>query len=64
MLRAKMAGIDESKITLIEQPEKAASGLDIQKCGDVFFLYEMYRTKDSAVIKNDLIEMMKGDAAK
>ncbi len=63
MLRAKMAGIDESKITLIEEPEKAAGGLDISKCGDVFFLYEMYRTKDSAVIKNDLIEMMKGDAA-
>ena len=64
MLRAKMAGIDADKITLVEEPEKAATGLDITKCGDVFFLYEMYRTKDSAVIKKELIEMMEGDAAK
>ena len=59
-----MAGIAESKITLIEEPEQAAKGLDISSCGDVFFLYEMYRTKDSAVIKKELIEMMEGDAAK
>ncbi len=60
LLRAKMAGVDEKKIRLIEQPEKAAEGLDISRCGDVFFLYEMYRTKDSAVIKKDLIAKMEG----
>ena len=63
MLRAKMAGINESKVTLVEQPEDAAKALRIQDCGDVFLLYEMYRTKDSAVIKKELIEMMEGDAA-
>ncbi len=60
LLRAKMAGVDESRIRLIEQPEKAAEGLDISACKDVFFLYEMYRTKDSAVIKKDLIAKMEG----
>ncbi len=60
LLRAKMAGVEESKIRLIEQPEKAADGLDIESCGDVFFLYEMYRTKDSAIIKRELIAKMEG----
>ena len=63
MLRAKMAGIDEKKVTLVERPEDAAQALKIRGCGDVFLLYEMYRTKDSAVIKRELIEMMEGDAA-
>lgn len=63
LLRAKMAGVDESKIRLIEQPEDAAKELDISACGDVFLLYEMYRTKDSAVIKKDLIAMMEGGKA-
>ena len=62
MLRAKMAGIDENKIRLVEEPEKAAQALDVRSCGDVFLLYEMYRTKDSAVIKKELMEMME-DAA-
>ena len=63
LLRAKMAGIDESKIKLVQEPEKAAQALDIKNCGDVFLLYEMYRTKDSAVTKKELIQMMEGDAA-
>ncbi len=63
LLRAKMAGVDEAKIRLVEQPERAAEGLDMTACGDVFFLYEMYRTKDSAVIKKELIAKMEGAAA-
>ncbi len=62
LLRAKMAGVDESKIRLIAEPERAAEGLDTDNCGDVFFLYEMYRTKDSAVIKRELIAKMEGAA--
>ena len=63
LLRAKMAGVDAGKITLVEQPEKAAGALNIARCNDVFLLYEMYRTKDSAVIKKDLIAMMEGSVS-
>lgn len=60
LLRARMAGVDPNKIRLVEDTEKAARALDVSACGDIFFLYEMYRYDDSAIIKKELIQMMEG----
>ncbi len=60
LLRARLAGIAPEKITLVEQPQKAAQALRLEECGDIYLLHDMYRAKDNAVIRRELTEMLQG----
>ena len=62
LLRARLAGIDPSKIKLEPDTLKAAQALDISACQDIYLLHDMYRAKDTAYIKKELIAMVEGGA--
>ncbi|MBQ6831201.1 MAG: DUF1727 domain-containing protein [Oscillospiraceae bacterium] len=60
LLRARLAGVDPAKITLEPVAANAASALDLTACQDIYLLHDMYRAKDTAVVKKALIEKLGG----
>lgn len=62
LLRARLAGISPEKITLVEQPQKAAQALRLSDCGDIYLLHDMYRAKDNGIIRREVISMLQGGA--
>lgn len=64
LLRARLAGVDPSKIRLEPDNQKAAQALDISACEDIYLLHDMYRAKQTAHIKKELIAMLEGGASR
>ena len=62
LLRARLAGIDPNKIRLEPDTLKAARALDLASCGNIYLLHDMYRARDNAIIKKNLIAMLEGGA--
>ena len=54
-LRALLAGVDPSKISLTEDSDKGADLLDTERCKNIFVLFELYRVKNADAVKNALI---------
>lgn len=62
LLRARLAGIDPNKIRLEPDTLKAAQALELTSCGNIYLLHDMYRARDNAIIKKNLIAMLEGGA--
>ena len=62
LLRARLAGIDPNKIRLEPDTLKAARALELTSCGNIYLLHDMYRARDNAIIKKNLIAMLEGGA--
>lgn len=62
MLRARLAGLDPARIRLEPDTLKAAQALDLTACGNIYLLHDMYRARDNAIIKKNLIAMLEGGA--
>ncbi len=62
LLRAKLAGVDGAKIKLEPDAQKAAFALDIQNCGEIYLIHDMYRAKDTARVRRDLTALLEGGA--
>jgi UDP-N-acetylmuramyl tripeptide synthase len=59
-LRAMMAGVDEEKIKIVPDSSQGAKLFDIACSNNIYVLHELYRPTDAAVVKNTLIERIKG----
>ncbi len=59
-LRALLAGVDETKISIVTNPADAASCIDTNICRRIFVLHELYRPNDAQTVKKALIERGKG----
>lgn len=60
LLRARLAGVDPTKIRLEPDPRKVAQALDVAACQDIYLLHDMYRAKDTAIVRKELIAMLEG----
>ena len=60
LLRARLAGVDAAKIRLEPDPRKAAQALDVSACQDIYLLHDMYRAKDTAIVRKELIAILEG----
>lgn len=60
-LRAQLAGVDASKISICENPSSAADLIDIAICKNIYVLHELYRPNDAKAVKEFLIAKSKGD---
>ena len=54
-LRALLAGVDASRISMTPDSDKGADLLDTDRCKNVFVLFELYRVKNAEAVKNALI---------
>ena len=59
-LRAMMAGVDKEKIKIVPASSQGAELFDIARSNNIYVLHELYRPADAAVVKNTLIERIKG----
>lgn len=60
LLRARLAGVDSARIRLEPDPRKAAQALDLSACQDIYLLHDMYRAKDTAIVRKELTAMLEG----
>ena len=58
---AQLAGVDMSKVKIIDESSEGASLFDPTLSKDVYVLHELYRPEDAANIKNALIKMGNGE---
>lgn len=59
-LRALLAGIDSSKISITDTSIGTAELLDIKKCKEVYVLFDLYSAAESEAVKNALIARAEG----
>lgn len=63
LLRARLAGVETEKILLVPDPAKAVEALKLEDCKDIYLLHDMYRAKDIAMMKKQLVSLLEGGAA-
>ncbi len=63
LLRARLAGVEAEKILLVPDPAKAVGALKPEDCNDIYLLHDMYRAKDIAMMKKQLVSLLEGGAA-
>jgi len=60
LLRALLAGVDESKISISENCADSTKFVDPQKCKHIYVLHELYRPVDAENVKIGLVALGKG----
>lgn len=61
-LRALLAGVDPEKISITDSATDTASLIDIEKCKEVYVLFDLYSASESETVKQALLARMKGDS--
>ncbi|MBR4864678.1 MAG: DUF1727 domain-containing protein [Oscillospiraceae bacterium] len=59
LLRALLAGVDESKISITEDCSESVNLLNTDICQHIYVLHELYRPEDARTVKNGLISLGK-----
>lgn len=59
LLRALLAGVDESKIAITEDCNESVSLVNTAACKHIYVLHELYRPEDARTVKNGLIALGK-----
>ena len=58
-LRLLLAGADPDRVKAVRDPREAAGALDLENCGHVFVLFEVYRHGQAMEVRNAIAERMR-----
>ena len=59
-LRALMAGVPAERLLAVDAWQDGVAAVDLQKCGDIYLLYELYRDLEMRQIRAGLLQKMEG----
>ena len=54
--------MDEKKLRMVDIPKDGAKPFDISLSDDIYILYDVYYVEESYVVRQELMDRMKGEA--
>ena len=58
-LRLLLAGANPDRVKAVRDPSEAAGAVDLENCGQVFVLFEVYRHGQAMEVRNAIAERMR-----